>query len=396
MSRPLPSASHWDLLAICQAPVAYPWVDEVSPALEAGRERHAFYQRLANGQSPEQAIAAAPEKWHEMLAQLPTERLDVEPGAYRCEVSFALNPDMFAARVLGEGVAREVAYRGCPIGHIPGTADRVGVSDGAVVVRDFKGPWDRADHEWQVGIYALASYVAFAKAQNVVIRLVDRVGNGAGRTERLPDWDLLSLFAFGDRLRELARKVRAVMEDPASARPVVGPHCARCPARLACPAQRTAADVLMRREGEVLSAGALRELALVWPALKARVRQVEELIKAEARAAYERGEPFTAPDGLQYRPWPEERPADDDPEPILEALEGFVMAERGTGAEGELEAIVGKALKVERRVTSDGLYEVARALASRGKIKATSERLREHLRAAGVVTQRETFEWRRP
>ncbi|HUR93094.1 MAG TPA: hypothetical protein VMY76_00830 [Gemmatimonadales bacterium] len=390
IARPLPSASHWDLLAICQAAAAYPWVDEVSPALEAGRERHSFYQRLGSGVGREQAIACAPIKWRAMLAQLPTERLDVEPGAYRCEVSFALNPETSEVRVLGEGLSRDVAYRSCPPGWIPMTTDRVGLTDAAIVTRDFKGPWDSAEHHWQLGLYALTSHIAFATSQNLVLRLIDRVGAGVGRVERLPDWDTLDLMAFEDRVLELARKVRAVMEDPASARPVVGPHCARCPARLACPAQRAAADVLMQREGEALSAGALRDLARAWPAFKARVRQVEELIKAEARAAYERGEPFTAPDGSQFRPWPTETPAHDDPDDILSVLWGMLPEDTDPEAADIIQA---RAEKVSRAVTSDGIYEVARALASRGKIKATAEGLREQLRKAGAITQREVIEW---
>jgi len=275
------SLSKAELAEACPASCALPGVSSSSTAAHRGTALHRYVVRaLAVGSDA--ALAEVPEDDRELCAQYVLTGLPSDPGAYACEVAFAIDRATGRARLLGLDIGRDYAGAAERLGQplrpteVCGSADFVTLLGGdGVGVDDLKTGWSRvtaAERNLQLGALAYASAQVYGRDW-ADVRLLVRREDGSGYFSRAR-LDSFALDGVLLRLRRAAEGVRQAREDVSAGRvPKMseGTWCRFCPAQWGCPAKTTLIRTLAMAPQTVLE------------------NQVSEQLTPEtARAAYER------------------------------------------------------------------------------------------------------------
>lgn len=279
----LPSASGLELAMRCSGSVVLPRIDEQSgPEAERGTRIHEAMQKLVKtrcglegleGLADDERTAAAA-LWDAAPSALTMVDMTGEVGA---EVAMAYDLDERTSRSIGTGIGR--AYPAMRRAEVYGTADAILLERDTAHVIDWKcGRLHPGivGSSWQVKALALLVARNFERSA-VRISLVWAPPGAERATVDSVMLEALDLDLIECELRELLRRLedaeRDVLEGRAP-RLALGPHCARCPARLACPA----------RAGLVRSAVADGAKELTALSAKLASATSEELSSAWARA----------------------------------------------------------------------------------------------------------------
>lgn len=247
----LPSMSKLDLVFSCPAAGVLPAEQVVSEASERGTALHEFLAKSVT-------VAAQPSKYpwthQQLLDEVPAEyrqdadAIDVQAALppldwhrrVYVELAFALDPIKHTARILGENIGRDEAYKDLQEGEIPGTADVVGwLPDGTLYVGDFKT--GNAHHvkpaadNWQLKALACAAALSLGIQHDAGVKVAIIRTQGEVRHDET-ELDALDLDVA---LGELAGLVDRLTINARSDRPFTrqGSHCNYCPSFMACPAK---------------------------------------------------------------------------------------------------------------------------------------------------------------
>ena len=222
----------------CRASSVLPHVHTVGGAHATfGTESHAHLERIAGGMSAADSLALVDDEHRLAVAGIDLDDLRGDL-MLSSEVALAYNVVTDTARVLGQSLGR--AYDVTP-DEIAMTLDLVGVTDDAVIVKDFKTGWSKrtpAARNGQMRGGALAAARAFKRdaARTELVYLRD--GRPAYRDRA--EMAAIDLAAFAAELRAMHERIRADRVRYAAGEhitPREGDHCKYCPAAWSCPAK---------------------------------------------------------------------------------------------------------------------------------------------------------------
>lgn len=364
---------------LCPPSAVLPHIETTNAHAEAGTARHRYLERyLAIGAA---ALDEVPEEHREDCASLPVAELPAsQRGLWAAEVAFAYSVTTDEGEAVGISIARAYPveeFRGLgPI--IFGTADVVGLTHDEVIVIDYKGPHDRADHTWQLKTLLVAACRAYNRPRG-------RAATISLRGEERPYWRWIELDEFA--LEEAAEALRELVavRIPGPPRYRIGAHCDRCPAFAFCPAQARLAVALARGEEQDALATLLpldeHTLPVAWEKLRAArklLARIDDACHAAAIDMHRRGIPVRLSDGRRLGPVETSRES-------LDGLTTYHVLQQLHGqeiAEGAVEFAASKA-------------SIDRSL--RGLLRSPKDRLAplrrsalDAIRAAGGVTVRTT------
>lgn len=293
------SASAWPRIVACPASVALPQSspDVASEAAARGTAIHAFLEDVANGTPIEEAIAATPPEYRHAVDQIPVDELHLDSIA--AEVTFAMLPDG-SAQEIGRGLDRD--YSGAGPDAIVGTADVVGMVDGAVYVADYKTGRARqvpAGDHWQLRILAAMAADAYSTDEAVVeIIQIGEMGEVFRDRATLDAFDLAAIRQTVRDTCDTIDRTRSTPWDEIEVRE--GDHCRYCPAMAACPAKTRLLRV-MAQEGAHNVVGARLTTENCADALEVFTR-MKAVLDAAGRAlhAFAREHPIPCGDGKVY------------------------------------------------------------------------------------------------
>lgn len=283
------SGSGLALADICPPSAVLPRVDFKGAPAERGTAFHDFLYNV-NKKGLGDALELASPEYRENLAALDFDRLPLDPALYAAEVAFAYDVETGVARELGRGIGREAANRACGPNEMMGTADVVSLSDGGVLVLDYKTGWTDygpLKNNWQLAFYALCAARAYGvdKARVGIVRIRD---DGSHYMD-MEDLDFFDLEDVAFRLSALVARVRAAKETHragGSLRMREGEHCARCPAMAQCPAMVTLVRELAATPPEAGAPALTEETAAgIYQrarAMRAALKRIETALEAWA------------------------------------------------------------------------------------------------------------------
>jgi len=312
----LPSASRLELAMRCVGSRVLPRIEEESgPEAERGARIHAAMQKLMKtrcgleglGELADDERTSAATLWDAAPLAMTMADFARHVGA---EVAMAYDLDERTARSIGTNIGR--AYPAMRRSEVYGTADAIGLERDTCHVIDWK--CGRLHHgfigsSWQMKALGLMTARLYQRSA-VRISLVWAPPGAERATVDSMMLEALDLDLIECELRELLRRLedaeRDVLEGRAP-RLTLGAHCARCPARLACPARaglvRSAvadgAKELTALSAELASATS-EELSAAWARARPLLDAAKEVEAAFRTLAMSR--PFTTKPGFILAP----------------------------------------------------------------------------------------------
>lgn len=298
MNYKIPSGSTADRGAACAASHAYPQAPEPAgePA-EKGKAGHAFIYHVANSPATRsEALAAVPEQWRGLCANIDIARLFDGFENIRTEVAFGYRAQSGAVRLLGINMGRPKGPRAedeavCVL-------DLVGKQRGTgrVMIQDHKFGKRVGDPEkaWQLRLGALCAArrdVEGTISEEVVVRFAYL--DEEGRVDSIEEGCLteMDLDMAADEWREILANIRrsaALIE--AGKIPSVNPgdHCRYCAAVPYCHEKTALVRSMlpdMKDLAERVDALTLEQAGRAWTKareVKALLERVESALKARA------------------------------------------------------------------------------------------------------------------
>lgn len=393
------SFSQMDRIHACPASAALPRSQRSSStgAASAGTARHAHIERIGNGATHADSIAAADPEHRDMVSAMQLDGLPV--GApYRHEVAVALDPVRMTVRELGQGINRR--YEGMNPTEIPGTIDVIGGGERVQIV-DWKGSHDvtlpRANVSRQMLLSALAGLLLHERDEAEVSHVHFRDDGSWWRDgpHALSLADLLQVAAETEadlaRVAQLHALVDAGAEVPVSP----GVHCRYCPAVLSCPdARRQWALVAAPATGAVsqaeldLAAMVARDPAAAYVAIKRAKSVVNSVEDVLVRYALECG-PIDLGDGQHYGRHDVERTE-------IDGQIAFAVVQETLGVQAATEAVqiraskagITRAIKASNqgaalgwKSAADGERKILAAISQRGGLSTRTTQKVEAFRA---------------
>lgn len=215
--------------------------EEVLPSMERGTAIHAYLERIANGETPAESLAKAPEKWREDCSSVDLGGLPPLASGL-AEAGFLLDMDAGTARVVPDAHTREAVRAASREGETPMLVDWVAQDGTGGVLLDWKtGRQEelaRASVNLQIRTYAATALLAYGW-ESVRYGLIRVDGDR-------PYWDMAEMDWLG--AQEVLEEVRvlrgtAVVAVEANAANGglpslrLGPWCDWCPSARFCPAR---------------------------------------------------------------------------------------------------------------------------------------------------------------
>lgn len=227
------TASALDRIDACPGSVALAQRRHAGAETEAGRAIHEFLDRVTQVGRDEALAEIEDPDLQERCAAIDLASI---PAGAESEVAFAYDPEEDRAERLVL-----TAHRAYPDdGRMYGTADRVGLVDGAVYVGDFKSGTMkvRARDAMQLRFLALAA-ARLTGLEDAHVAMLYLRHDGRWYTDRA-EFDALDLEEIREQLLDLrgrARDARRIVERGGLPQLVPGSHCEHCAAAVECPAQ---------------------------------------------------------------------------------------------------------------------------------------------------------------
>lgn len=229
-------------LARCLGSMVLERADEVLPSMERGTSIHAYLERIANGATPSESLAKAPEKWREDCAAVDLGGLPPLASGL-AEVGFLLDVDAGTACVAPDAHTREAVRAEARNGETPMLVDWLAQDgEGRGIVLDWKSGRSedlaRAAVNLQIRTYAATALLAYGW-ESVRYGLIRVDGDW-------PYWDMAEMDWLG--AQEVLEEVRALRaaavaaveahaKDGALPPLRLGPWCDWCPSARFCPAR---------------------------------------------------------------------------------------------------------------------------------------------------------------
>lgn len=257
-----------------------------------------------------------------------------------------------------------------------GTADVIGLTDDAVLVCDWKGPWaslDPASTNLQTGLYLVAACSAYHRTKGYVV--IVRVKDDGSTWQDMAAFDETGLDLMRMRITAVGFDVERSKTNPRN-QYAIGDHCRYCPGVMACPAHHALAASLGR--GEIVPFQAL-ELSADNVMRAHHAVKAGEKILANAKAAIRT---FLEHGGI----------AEADGKRLViqevgrESLDGTGTFHELTELYGDEVARAACTVETSKEAVEDAIAPIAKAKDE--PVSALMRLTMERLRAAGHVTKK--------